>query len=839
MVRKAVKRHPLNFFAKPILPSYLLLSLLISLYNTLYPSIEPLLTFTAYDPLLKAIHMPDPQVKVKVMKTIISNLPAPNREILNEILQLAVHISHREETNRMSPHNIAVVLGPTVLRAEKESLESMMRDSMQVVKVVEDMIENYAVLFGNATIEIQRPVSLNPQEAEFLRKRAASLFPSSVDKTVDEWRAEVGKLKEQMRELEDRLAEDTREREVLHAYQANLEAKYSAEKDEKDHLQAELDAANESAKEAVKAVELAQSQAKSDHERAIQSLESQLTEQTAQVASLESSSKDAKQQLSTLKSTYSTLESKSKAAEASIVEANTKLNAAQSKLDTLEKSKAKSDAALVEAEKRANKAEKALIDANAASKTEIDTLKQKNSDLVAENANLTAKMKSALTAAAAADGSSAAAAASSAAVVASNAALEELRSTTRTKVKDLETDLGAVQQTLKTAQDKILRLEKENTKLETDARKAVDLAAKNEADMKKAIEEKRTAEAETKKAQLTTRTAQSEVDTLRKELSETLETSAKSEADERLRSGVSVKKAREERSNAELAMKKTQLENANLEATIKTLTTKNNALTEEIATLKTAQKSHNSNIKKLQIDRDNMESECKKLQIQKEAEIKRRTTDVAAAETAIQKVNAEKSSLENERQKLLSERNRMNVEIDGLRASLETLKGENKRLSTPPTKAPEQEAQKLRNENESLQAKLKAVKEELDKTSACVEGLERQITELKKKGTSTPSTASPVTPSKSTASSSTPISTSGRVFTPAAKTNSTPTLSDKEKELAEQLFSWMTLSLKLESVLQDRQTANYDSGALLHRLFTDKTPWNQWPGIIQDNMTLK
>jgi len=43
---------------------------------------------------------------------------------------------------KMSAHNLAVVMGPTLIRSAGESFESMMSDSSRVVSVVTYMIEN-------------------------------------------------------------------------------------------------------------------------------------------------------------------------------------------------------------------------------------------------------------------------------------------------------------------------------------------------------------------------------------------------------------------------------------------------------------------------------------------------------------------------------------------------------------------------------------------------------------------------------------------------------------------------------------------------------------------------
>ena len=148
-----------------------------------------------------------------------------------------------------------------------------------------------------------------------------------------------------------------------------------------------------------------------------------------------------------------------------------------------------------------------------------------------------------------------------------------------------------------------------------------------------------------------------------------------------------------------------------------------------------------------------------------------------------------------------------------------------KRLSVAPPKSPEAEIQRITQEKTELAAQLKKSQEDLDKTQDVVNNLEEQLRKLQGKPEVRKSSGSPKASSSKPATSASPA-TSSRTGTPL-------TLSDKEKELAEQLFSWMSLSLKLEALLQDRHTANYDSGALLNKLLTDKTPWLQWPEIIQ------
>jgi Rho GTPase-activating protein 1 len=75
---------------------------------------EPLLTFDLYDPILELKSLP-PEVKVPVVRDMLRNrLPPINFTILKYLVTFLVRVADHEETNKMSPYNIAIVIGPNL-----------------------------------------------------------------------------------------------------------------------------------------------------------------------------------------------------------------------------------------------------------------------------------------------------------------------------------------------------------------------------------------------------------------------------------------------------------------------------------------------------------------------------------------------------------------------------------------------------------------------------------------------------------------------------------------------------------------------------------------------------
>jgi hypothetical protein len=140
----------------------------------------------------------------------------------------------------MTARNIAVVLGPTILRPKTENLEAMMRDSGIVVETVKDIIENYPFLAPGKG-EVAAPA------APVVAAPEPILSPRGPDVDAEVYRRRYTELKAKYDELETKLSNELAEKGVLENYKVNLEMKLKAEKDQISELSKALEATNQPA----------------------------------------------------------------------------------------------------------------------------------------------------------------------------------------------------------------------------------------------------------------------------------------------------------------------------------------------------------------------------------------------------------------------------------------------------------------------------------------------------------------------------------------------------------------------------------------------------------------
>ncbi|KAK2876535.1 hypothetical protein QQF64_004664 [Cirrhinus molitorella] len=118
---------------------------------------EPLMTFELYNDWFKAAAEKETEEKLKQLRTALQKLPRENYNNLRYLVQFLSHLSEEQAVNKMTPSNIAIVLGPNLLwpRCEGETslLDMASASSVQVVTIIEPLIQHSKSLF--------------PEEADF------------------------------------------------------------------------------------------------------------------------------------------------------------------------------------------------------------------------------------------------------------------------------------------------------------------------------------------------------------------------------------------------------------------------------------------------------------------------------------------------------------------------------------------------------------------------------------------------------------------------------------------------------------------------------------------------
>uniref|UniRef100_A0A4W5JKI3 SH3-domain binding protein 1 n=1 Tax=Hucho hucho TaxID=62062 RepID=A0A4W5JKI3_9TELE len=117
---------------------------------------EPLMTFELYNDWFKAAGEKELTDKLEQFKIVLKKLPSENYNNLRYLVQFLSCLSEQQAVNRMSPSNIAIVLGPNLLwpRMEGEAalLDMASASSVQVVTVVEPLIQNSSSLFPEGSV---------------------------------------------------------------------------------------------------------------------------------------------------------------------------------------------------------------------------------------------------------------------------------------------------------------------------------------------------------------------------------------------------------------------------------------------------------------------------------------------------------------------------------------------------------------------------------------------------------------------------------------------------------------------------------------------------------------
>ncbi|KAM6147294.1 SH3 domain-binding protein 1 [Phoenicopterus ruber ruber] len=113
---------------------------------------QPLMTFELYNEWVKVASLKDVDGRVQSLQDTCSRLPRESYNNLRYLIKFLAKLAEHQEVNKMTPSNIAIVLGPNLLWTQQSTGDPMQLDlasvsSIQVVGVVEALIQNADTLF--------------------------------------------------------------------------------------------------------------------------------------------------------------------------------------------------------------------------------------------------------------------------------------------------------------------------------------------------------------------------------------------------------------------------------------------------------------------------------------------------------------------------------------------------------------------------------------------------------------------------------------------------------------------------------------------------------------------
>lgn len=117
---------------------------------------EPLMTYDLHPELMSAAKSDNLDFRLSEIHSLTHKLPEKNREMLEMLIKHLVSVCSRSEENLMTPSNMAVIFGPTLMRAKEETVAAMLDIKFQNI-VVEILIEDYKKIFSSSPEDSATP----------------------------------------------------------------------------------------------------------------------------------------------------------------------------------------------------------------------------------------------------------------------------------------------------------------------------------------------------------------------------------------------------------------------------------------------------------------------------------------------------------------------------------------------------------------------------------------------------------------------------------------------------------------------------------------------------------
>lgn len=105
---------------------------------------DSLFTAELYPMFIDADKIEDPQRRMTTIRKLLRDLPEQHFETLKHLMLHLKKIVEHSETNKMEAKNLAIVFGPTLVRASgsRDNMVTMVNDMSHQCKIVENLLNN-------------------------------------------------------------------------------------------------------------------------------------------------------------------------------------------------------------------------------------------------------------------------------------------------------------------------------------------------------------------------------------------------------------------------------------------------------------------------------------------------------------------------------------------------------------------------------------------------------------------------------------------------------------------------------------------------------------------------
>uniref|UniRef100_A0AAX7SVX2 Oligophrenin 1 n=1 Tax=Astatotilapia calliptera TaxID=8154 RepID=A0AAX7SVX2_ASTCA len=142
---------------------------------------EPLTTYSLHRDLMCAAKSDNLDIRLSEIHSLTYKLPEKNREMLEMLIKHLVNVCSHSDENLMTSSNMAVIFGPTLMRAKEETVAAMLDIKFQNI-VVEILIEHCKKIFSHmpedSTAPPVPPPRINPRKRQpiTISKRPARVY---------------------------------------------------------------------------------------------------------------------------------------------------------------------------------------------------------------------------------------------------------------------------------------------------------------------------------------------------------------------------------------------------------------------------------------------------------------------------------------------------------------------------------------------------------------------------------------------------------------------------------------------------------------------------------------
>ncbi|KFO53780.1 Oligophrenin-1, partial [Corvus brachyrhynchos] len=125
---------------------------------------EPVMTYKLHKELVLAAKSENLDYRLGAIHALVYKLPDKNREMLELLIQHLVNVCEHSRENLMSPSNMGVIFGPTLMRAQEDTVAAMMNIKFQNI-VVEILIEHFGKIYSGPPEDTTAPPVPPPRVA--------------------------------------------------------------------------------------------------------------------------------------------------------------------------------------------------------------------------------------------------------------------------------------------------------------------------------------------------------------------------------------------------------------------------------------------------------------------------------------------------------------------------------------------------------------------------------------------------------------------------------------------------------------------------------------------------